>query len=90
VVEFHKGNELETFGQTECTYWQSDGLLVEQTGMHLLAVCLLVEQAKIHLLSLSVFLLNKLKCACWQFDSLAVEQTETHLLAVWPSFCLAD
>jgi len=21
VIEFHKGNELETVGQTECTYW---------------------------------------------------------------------
>ena len=21
VIEFHKGNELETVKQTECTYW---------------------------------------------------------------------
>ena len=39
VIEFHKGNELETVKQTECTYWQSDSLAVEQAEMHLLAVC---------------------------------------------------
>ena len=37
VIEFYKGNELETVEQTECTYWQAVSP-VEQTEVHLLAV----------------------------------------------------
>ena len=39
MIGFHKENELETVEQTECTYWQSESLAVEQTEMHLLAAC---------------------------------------------------
>jgi hypothetical protein len=48
VIEFHKGNVLSV-EQTDCTYWQSVTLLVEQTEMNLLTVC-------------QALLLNRLKC----------------------------
>ena len=50
MIGFHKENELETVEQTECTYWQSESLAVEQTEMHLLAVSLPAERNETHLL----------------------------------------